>query len=468
MKAVFLRHWVFFLILIVAVSIRFYHLNSDMIFIGDQGRDLLEARRMLTDHYIPLLGIPSSLPRFRQGPLYIWISAITLWIGNGSIFAVSVMSTLFGISAIIAVYLLLLPIKKRAAQIASLLLALSPMAILHSRMPFVVNPIPLLIVLYLWQLQRFFENKKWGAFGSGLLFALLFNSELATFPLVLLVAFVWWSKGHKIVDCRSWIIGIVLGLLPEIIYDFTHKFSQLGLFIIWVGYRIVSAFIPHIREATVAETSTSILTYYLKIFSERGTLEDMSFWIFITVFSLTLCILLWKRMNEVIRLSFVAFCLLFASFFIHSSPSEAYFPPLITLAPIIIGFALANTVRAIRWATLLVAIVLLGLSLQVILSNHFFLLQRGETDAASRRFGAALSLQQQTVTSMLSLSNGQCINVVSQEQEQTFPSYWDNVRFLLADRGYKPCRTIELEPAIAPWAEDKSFSTNGPYMFKAL
>src|SRR5690606_35991816 len=88
-------------IVALATFIRIYNLEQWMPFISDQGRDFLAAREILTDNKVPLLGIPSSVPRFKQGPLYVWFTAFGLLLGQGNPVIVGYLAALIGVLSIV-------------------------------------------------------------------------------------------------------------------------------------------------------------------------------------------------------------------------------------------------------------------------------------------------------------------------------------------------------------------------------
>ena len=61
------------LIVMLASWLRITQIDTQAILFGDAGRDLLVARQAVENNSLPLLGIPSSIPRFHQGPLTIWM-----------------------------------------------------------------------------------------------------------------------------------------------------------------------------------------------------------------------------------------------------------------------------------------------------------------------------------------------------------------------------------------------------------
>lgn len=433
-RSVFFQHRIFFSILILATVLRLYHITSDMIFVPDQGRDFIQALRIIRDGHLPLLGIPSSIPQFRQGPVYIYLTAVSLWLGGPE--AVGVMAAVFGIAAVVLMYIVVHTFStQKAAVLATLLLAFSPMAILHSRMPFHINPIPVFVLFYLWQLLRAVRGKRYAWFWAALAFTLVFHSELATFPLVALLGMAIWMRREPVYSAILPIAaGLLIGLFPQILYDITHRFSQLGTFFIWVGYRIVSAFLPFTDHSfasfTLVASLRHIAALFVSMFSEQKTVFVSAGWIALSFLSWGRHITSWKTLIPLEKLVWIGGTLLLASFIVHRAPSEAYFPGLLPFVCIGIATYLAKLSR-LRFSVWYVFIGLsLFFSLAHILSSTFFLLQEGEGDWDTKRYGPSLSTQRAILRHMEDEARGQCMVLDSYERRETFPTWIDTFEFL--------------------------------------
>ncbi len=446
-------HIFFFLVLIAATIVRFHGISQNMIFIGDQGRDFFVAKDMAENGNIPLLGIPSSVPRFKQGPLYIYFLAVTYWISNGSVLATGILAASFGIAAVVGVYLLSLSyMGRKTALFASLIVALSPMMILHSRMPYHVNPIPLCIVFYIWQILRLYEGKKWASLGAGLGFALVFQFELAAFPLLLLIPITilvrnWTIRTltdvpmqlRKIIRSPDTLmagIGVAVGLIPQIIFDFTHGFTQVGGFIVWVGYKIVTAVLPFTRNS-LTDSSTplkfkELITLFLSIFTQNGIKLDQLFWLGLIIISVVYVLRRWRIQTSVVQLTTLGFLLLAIGLLFHRVPSEAYMPLFIVPVSIVIANLLGNLSLNFRVPLLTIVILSLGLSLLTLKQRNFFLLSPFESDWSTYRFGPSIATQHMIVNVLFALSPDHCVQLVSKERDETFPTLYNHLEYLIA------------------------------------
>lgn len=428
-----LEEWRLLLIIALATWLRFDRITTMSPLIFDQARDYLAAWEGLRQKELPWLGIPSSLPRFKQGPVYIWILMGVFFLFGVKGEAAAVMAASLGLLAVLGTYLLADRYWGRTpATIAALLLATSPLAVAHARMAFIINAIPLMSVIYLWQLSKPYRNR-WNLFGVGLSFALLFQFELALWPLLLLgIAYIWqqrraikpWGKGML-----AWLAGLGLGLLPQVIYDLTHRFQQLALFIGWTGYRLLrgvglgSGSIGNFGSPSHALQLMG--EYLIKLTSwDRPILS----FIFILINGYGLAWYLKKKPqdNLVTMAFFWIFCLLIA-FIIHGNPSEAYFPGFFIPVVLLTGWAVGQMPKNGRQ-------VASGVMVIIALSNAWLLIDGQKTKAT---YGIPLTYQKQIAHYIRQESKGRDLTIRALGPGSEFSSFLDNYRFLLLGMGVK-------------------------------
>lgn len=350
------QHWPIFLIIIVATWLRVWRLNTHLILFGDAARDILVAQQSLQDYQLPLLGIPSSIPRFHQGPLSIWLS-MSVYLLGGNLTAIGLVFALLSILAVIAAYELVSSfVTQRAGLVVASLISLSPLAVAHGRTPYHTTPIPLLLLIYLWTLLRFWHGKKLGIFWSTLAWAVLFQFELALLPLILLIPVTWWHQDKKITASKvgQGLAGLTIGLSPQLLYDATHSFQQLGGFALWVVYRIVSFFGYSSAHVLSAEKIQNVLSQFWlfggRIFSIDQPSITLLFLLALTA-SLIVIFRQWqlRTLPPLLFLASLATVLQVIAYLVHGAPGEAYFPPFILLLPMLIGYGLTQVSSPRYW-----------------------------------------------------------------------------------------------------------------------
>ncbi|MCX6816332.1 MAG: glycosyltransferase [Candidatus Beckwithbacteria bacterium] len=372
------QNWQIILIVLLASWLRFYRLPETMTFIGDQGRDYLAAREMVQSGHWPLVGIPSSVPWLRQGPLFIWLIALSFKLGHFNPLAPAVLTAVFGVLTVYLVY------RFSHSRLAALVMATSPLALIHSRMPYHVSPIPLFTVLYLIALQS--QSVAW----TFLLAGVLLQFELTTLPLLLL-ALIYFYK-HKL-KIFPQIFLVLIPFIPKLIYDFSHGFTQTFGFGAWTIHRLLEWRFSNQAILTIAE-------FWQKFVSWDHPLTAVFFGILaiITVF---------KH-----RLLFYFLLINLVALYFHGNPSEAYFPVLFPVWAIMIGLVKPKLFKA--------AIVGLCLFNSYYVVSHNFL-----------TYGPPLAERVLLTKVMLRKVNNQPVRLINYPDVAKFTSYLDNYRYLL-------------------------------------
>lgn len=425
------QNWIIIGIVLVGVLLRTWQLDTKAIFFGDAARDVLVAADAVRNHDLPLLGIPSSMPQFKQGPVAIWISMATITLFGENLYAISLIFALVGIASIILIYeLVTVFLDRRQGLVAAWLVATAPLAVAHARMPYHTNPIPFATGLFLWAVMRLWQAKRWSLFWAVLAWCFLFQFELALLPLIAIIPFVLWRTRQR--WQRRWVgeavLGGVLGLLPQIIFDLTHHFAQLGTFGVWVGYRLGSAVVPGADHAfglnNVTQTAQAVRLYGGRIFSVDMWPVIVVGGVFL-VMSAVLAIrqVRQKKLPPLIEITWVSTVLLILSFLIHSSPSEAYFPVFIVLLPILVAYAVFQLKqRARQFAVALVILIGVINAVSIVRANYFVGLTGGFS------YGAGPGEQLLIVMTVNETTNGTFFFTTIQPAG-VFPSYFDNLRW---------------------------------------
>lgn len=142
-------------ILGLAAWLRFFGLSEYMTFLGDEGRDALIIKKILTEGDLPFIGPPTSVGNIYLGPLYYYMMALPMAVFWLSPVAAAGMVAFLGVAAVFLVYYL----GKKwfdhwSGIMAALLYAISPVNIIHSRSSWNPNPTPffalLAIVFFHW------------------------------------------------------------------------------------------------------------------------------------------------------------------------------------------------------------------------------------------------------------------------------------------------------------------------------
>lgn len=330
------QHGAIVLVVILATFLRVWQLDTHGILFGDAAHDLLVAMDSVDQRQLPLLGIASSVPQFKQGPVAIWLAMLAYPLFGTQLLGYFLLFAVINIAALIGLYELgLVHVHKRTALLASVIFAFSPLAIAHARMPYHITPIPVMTVAYLAALMYLWHKKPYSWFIAGLAFAGLFQFELAVLPLLVMIPYVIWRTKQQLTFTNLSLLlgGLTIGLLPQIAHDLTHNFEQLGGFALWTGRWLGSFFVgvqaPNLHKVTTF--TQAWLTFGSRIFAVQkwwgslllgGTLIG-TIWLTKNMYR--------GKVSPLIEISLISFYVLFVGYFVHGSPSEAYFPPFLIL-----------------------------------------------------------------------------------------------------------------------------------------
>lgn len=232
------RNRVIIFILFLAAFLRFYRIEEKASFLGEQGRDLLVAKDILFLEKLTLLGPSTSLsPNIHFGPFYHYFNAF--WLG---IFKLDPLGPAvgFGVLSLLACLFLYQTAKnfgfKKAGLLASLLFAISPLMIRYGQSMFNSYFLVSLTTFSLWGISKFWLKKQrpWlilAGFFSGLAIQANFLAYGLYFAAIFL--FIFWKKNWW--KNIFWFTGgILLGILPYLIFEVRHAFFNTKGFTDWL------------------------------------------------------------------------------------------------------------------------------------------------------------------------------------------------------------------------------------------
>lgn len=148
-------------VLAFAAFMYFFRIGERMMFIGDFGWYYLSAREMLLNGEIPLVGISSSVPVFKQGAIWTWLLGLSLMIGKFNPISGAVLTGAVGVISIWGVFKLVSSwFSEKAGLIAAILATTSPLIIVHTRMPFITALIFPITLLVAWTAAEVAKGKK--------------------------------------------------------------------------------------------------------------------------------------------------------------------------------------------------------------------------------------------------------------------------------------------------------------------
>lgn len=220
-------------VLALAAFLRFYNLSEYMTFLGDEGRDAIIVKDILTGVNYPLIGPPTSVGNIYLGPLYYYLMAIPMFIFYLNPVAAAGMNALLGVATVVLIYYLGKSwFNRQAGLIAAYLYAISPVTIVYSRSSWNPNPAPFFSLLAILGLFKAYSsgNYKWLVLTGASAAAAVQMHYLALILLPVLA--VGWIKellrnnqGNFFWRGTTFaVIAFLLIMSPLFIFDLKHNF----------------------------------------------------------------------------------------------------------------------------------------------------------------------------------------------------------------------------------------------------
>jgi 4-amino-4-deoxy-L-arabinose transferase-like glycosyltransferase len=220
------------LILLISLFCRLYRISDYMTFLGDEGRDVLVIRDIVTLKHFPLIGPGTSVGNMYLGPLYYYLVSPSLIISHLSPVGPAVEVALIGVLTVFLLWWVGRSWFKHPLTplLLSLLYGLSPAVIVYSRSSWNPNIMPffaLMAIYSLWQIWQRWQSKWLYVLFISLAFVL--NSHylgLLLFPTV----FVFLFLSKKIVfskfDILYSLFVFLLLMSPLLFFDLRHNWTN--------------------------------------------------------------------------------------------------------------------------------------------------------------------------------------------------------------------------------------------------
>lgn len=340
-------------ILLVASFLRLHKISEYSPFIGDQAWFYISARDMLVSGQIPLLGITSSHTWIHQGPLWTYILAPALLVSGFNPISGVYLSAGIGILTVLLAYVVgnrLMSYK--FGLIFSFIFAVSPLVVFHSRFAYHTTPIPLFVLLLLYFMSEWIKGKVIYFPLILLTMSILYNFELATvifwsvIILYLLFGFVKkksYFKGllnRRIISLS--LFGLLLPIIPVLIYDIQNGFPQTIVFGGWFFYKFLQ-FLGFFEKSFLDESSLSSAFDFFFIKYGQLTVSVGKIFLYAIFFASLLVSLYNVRLKLLLSPFGIVMSLTWIgvlAYFISGVPSEAYlvmlFPGLLFMFSLLI------------------------------------------------------------------------------------------------------------------------------------
>ncbi|MDO8488375.1 MAG: glycosyltransferase [bacterium] len=219
------------LVLLVAAGLRLYRISGYMTFLGDEGRDAIVMRDIVTLRHFPLIGPGTSIGQMYLGPLYYYLTAPSLLVTNFSPVGPAMEIALIGVLTVALLWWISRQWFGRTAAIAvSLLYSISPTVITYSHSSWNPNIMPLFALLSVYGIWKVWRLGYWHwLIMVGISMAMVLNSHYLGLLLVPTLG-IFWLLAKKTDAWRKYsLISLVVFLFlmsPLVWFDMRHGWNN--------------------------------------------------------------------------------------------------------------------------------------------------------------------------------------------------------------------------------------------------
>lgn len=227
------RVQILLILILIAISLflRFYKIRDYVVFLGDEGRDMIILRNIFVKKDLPFLGPTASVGGFYLGPMYYWMAAPFLLLARFDPIGPSYMVALFGVATVLLLYKFLKDsVGFWPAIISSLLYAVAPLVVRYSRSSWNPNPMPFFSLLLIYFIYTAIKNKRYLYYlfaGAALGVAVqLHYLGLILVPITALIVMLN-EKIKRIPPAATiFLLGSIITFSPFLIFEIKNNFPN--------------------------------------------------------------------------------------------------------------------------------------------------------------------------------------------------------------------------------------------------
>ena len=218
-------------VILVAIFFRFWQIRDYVVFLGDEGRDMIVMRNIFINKNLPFLGPTASVGGFYLGPIYYWMAAPFLYLWQFDPVGPSYFVAIVGVATVFLLYKFL----KEAvgfwpAILASFLYAIAPLIVRYSRSSWNPNPLPFFALFMIYLIYKGIKEKKTIYFlGVGASFGIAIQLHyLASILIVIATLIVVFNSNFKKIPKIALVstAGFLITFCPFLFFEIRHQFPN--------------------------------------------------------------------------------------------------------------------------------------------------------------------------------------------------------------------------------------------------
>lgn len=218
-------------LLLVAIFFRFWQIRDYVVFLGDEGRDMIIMRNMILSKNLTFLGPTASVGGFYLGPIYYWMATPFLFLFGFDPVGPSVMVALFGVATVFLMFRFLKDaLGIYPAFLATFLYTIAPLIVRYSRSSWNPNPLPFFSLLMLYAIYKALLKNKYLYFVlAGACFGVAIQLHYIAALLAPIAFFITVINTHpknlpKIIILS--IAGFLITFSPFLLFEIRHNFPN--------------------------------------------------------------------------------------------------------------------------------------------------------------------------------------------------------------------------------------------------
>lgn len=346
-------------LLILGAILRFYNLESRLSFDWDQENFAWQAKSMVVDHKMTLIGAPTSVGGIHLGPFYTYLSNLFYLIFRMDPVGAGILSILFGIVTIFAFYFIGERLfDKKTGFSAAFLYAVSFPLITWDLVAWNPAPFPLFVLLTIFVLYQTFKEEKYlivllALLGIGLHFHF---SALVLYLLSLVILLFFRPKFSRKTIFLS-LSAFLLTISPLIFFDLRHNFHNSRQLINFFLFQSGSFPPAEVKFLPIGRMIwRDIFDFFLYVWPEA--LAEI--FLIVIWLSLPFIWLVKKNKRKILIIFFLTFFLTFVSYSLYPGHvTEYYLMPLVSIAVLLTAYSLSSLFTYPKLLTIVASLFLL-------------------------------------------------------------------------------------------------------------